>query len=1084
MTILNWGSSVGNRTIDTSGFFLIPETEAQRLARPGEQPLPANLEGKNDYGLGFRFTIDPTSGDGTFTFLLDGNGLKVSSGFVPYSVPASGVDLLQAIGYPPGVLTSGVYINALDLTTIRLGDGDDFFGVIGTGINQAIRAEVNIDASQGYIFQSNIFAGAGDDTVSALMPWQSVFKGGVSTTYFDAVFGTNPGGGVGVTLDDDLTLQELSFGDLIVLKGSRFDWDIEFKDGNGDGNVTLESILDESDYLATSNNNQISGFERILFGDIFFDLILYRQQESSVVFGQPDYYLNGQEDLAPELNSDIASGSSLWEAFRFNRTKLQGITGTATDQTVVFTGDTNDTPLLVGALRFASLNTEAGNDIVEIGTPGQTALDQASIDLGSGPDQLKVNGLFTRSSVVGGQGADNIILATITNSSVDGGTQDDVVEVTTSASQTVFAGGSGNDVLLLPGTFASSLLTSSSSGGAITFSDAFGNSITGFETIKFSDISLDALQTLSLTGPATPVAEGANATYTIALSGTGLTSGESVAFSLQLDNGTAQFTADLAELAQGSLQAAAGIVLSNVSVDAATGLIRAVASASRGFSPAAAIATLTLPVSVDLQNEPAETFSVTLADFVQAQTVTTTISNVLPATIRLNGPASVTEGQAASYAVVLDGVGLAAGRSLTFSLDSAGGTATEGADFAALLAANLQKADGITLSGISTAADGTVTVTATNTSGAALAVGATVLTVQLPITTDSTVEGNESFGVTLASSTAVVSSGVVTTTINDLVPTPTIAITGETAVLEGQSATYAVSLGGSGLLAGQSISLTLDSASGSATEGVDFSTLTPDGLTAGAGITFGAIATDPISKAVTLTATNTSGASLAAGSQLLSFSLAATDDFVAESEEVFSISLTSANAAVSPGVLQTTILNRNVPGVISPGTFNPDRDPPAPQTLTGTNKGEEITGGNGRDRLIGNGGADRLTGGPGADIFERSYNDRTADKIIDFQPGVDKILITDVPRDSYTGKWISRQRELIRDRVVRNVASESAAEKSATPFVYVRDTGSLYLNANGKKNGFGAEGGLIAELSEGLALRRSDVTVSFADPLG
>jgi Ca2+-binding RTX toxin-like protein len=170
--------------------------------------------------------------------------------------------------------------------------------------------------------------------------------------------------------------------------------------------------------------------------------------------------------------------------------------------------------------------------------------------------------------------------------------------------------------------------------------------------------------------------------------------------------------------------------------------------------------------------------------------------------------------------------------------------------------------------------------------------------------------------------------------------------------------------------------------------------------------------------------------------------------------------------------------------VISPGTFNPDRDPPAPQTLTGTNKGEEITGGNGRDRLIGNGGADRLTGGPGADIFERSYNDRSADKIIDFQPGVDKILITDVPRDSYTGKWISRQRELIRDRVVRNVASESAAEKSATPFAYVRDTGSLYLNANGKKNGFGAEGGLIAELSEGLALRRSDVTVSFADPLG
>lgn len=189
MTILNWGSSVGNRTIDTSGFFLIPETEAQRLARTGVA-LPDNLAGKNDYGLGFQFTIDPTSGDGTF--LLDGNGLKVSSGFVPYSVPASGVDLLQAIGYPPGVLTSGVYINALALTTIRMGDGNDVFSVIGEGITQSVRAEVNIDASLGYIFQSNIFAGAGDDKVSVLMPWQSVFKGGCQHHLFRRRFRHEP----------------------------------------------------------------------------------------------------------------------------------------------------------------------------------------------------------------------------------------------------------------------------------------------------------------------------------------------------------------------------------------------------------------------------------------------------------------------------------------------------------------------------------------------------------------------------------------------------------------------------------------------------------------------------------------------------------------------------------------------------------------------------------------------------------------------------------------------------------------------------------------------------------------------------
>ncbi|MFN4975678.1 MAG: hypothetical protein ACK5GV_10575, partial [Bacteroidota bacterium] len=525
-TILNWGSSVGNRTIDADGFFLIPETEAQRFARTGVA-LPANLDGKNDFGLGFKFTVEA----GVGTFVLDDNGRKISSGLATYSAPPSGVDDLRAIGYPPGVLSSGVYINALDLTTIRLGDEDDRFALIGQGITQSLSAEVNKEASQGYIFQSNIFAGGGDDYLSVLMPWQSLFKGGSNTIYYDAVFGTDPGGGIPVTLDDELTLEEVTYGDLIVLKGSRFDWDIEFKDGDGDGRVTLASILDERDYIAVSNNNRIYGFERILFGDILFDLVLARQQDSSAIFGQPDYYLNGAENQAPELNSTIASGSQLWEAFRFNRTKLQGITGTANDQTQVFTGDASDTPFLDGALRFASLNTEAGTDIVEIGTPGQTAVEDASIDLGEGNDQLKVNGLFTRSSTIGGGGGDSVILSVITSSTIDSGTGDDVVQVTTSASQSSFDGGDGNDVLLLPGTFTSYLLTSSNEAGILTFNDAFGNSITGFERIRFSDINLAALQALSLSGPSDPVNEGDSASYTIALSGSGLASGENVTFS-------------------------------------------------------------------------------------------------------------------------------------------------------------------------------------------------------------------------------------------------------------------------------------------------------------------------------------------------------------------------------------------------------------------------------------------------------------------------------------------------------------------------------------------------------------------------
>jgi uncharacterized membrane protein YgcG len=245
---------------------------------------------------------------------------------------------------------------------------------------------------------------------------------------------------------------------------------------------------------------------------------------------------------------------------------------------------------------------------------------------------------------------------------------------------------------------------------------------------------------------------------------------------------------------------------------------------------------------------------------------------------------------------------------VTFSLDSASGTATEGTDFAALLGSSLEKADGgITLGAISTAANGAVTLIATNTSGAALAVGATLLTVQLPTTADALVEGSETFGVTLASSTAVVSSGVVTTTINDLVPTPTIALAGQASVVEGQSAAYAVTLGGSGLLAGQSVTLTLDSATGTATEGVDFAELVAGGITAGAGVTLSGISTDPVTKAVTLTATNSSGLALTSGSQLVSFSLAAVQDQSTEGDETFRVLLYSEAATVTNTMVATTI---------------------------------------------------------------------------------------------------------------------------------------------------------------------------------
>jgi len=939
MVVLNWKGGLGNVTLSPTNGILVPFQTSLASLQPF--PIPALTDAQPDeYGIYFLVKkYDPVTGE--VEFRKDSDGFKIPYGYTIYqatdtaSAPGTTDDYLIAIGYPPGTLPGGTYSNALNLTTIRLGDGNDVFTLRGSGITQALSAVVSKEASQGYIFQSNIFAGAGDDYVQALMPWQSVFKGGINTTYFDAVFA--PGSpGTGVTLSDNLTLEEVRFGDTIELKGSRFDWDIEFKDGDGDGKVTLDSILDERDYLAVANNNQISGFERILFGDILFDLVLYRQQQSSVVYGQPEYYLNGLENLAPELNSDINSGSKLWEAFRFNRTKLQGITGTATDQTVVFTGDTNDTPFIVGALRFASLNTEEGNDIVEIGTAGQTAVDQASIDLGSGTDQLKVNGLFSRSSVAGGSGADNIILATVSNSTVDGGTGDDVIEVTTSVSQAVFIGGDDNDVLILPGTYASYLLTSSVTGGVITFNDGFGNSITGVETIKFSDINLDALQQLSLTGSAT-VDEGSTATYTVSLNGGGgLLAGESVAFSLQLNGSGSNPTnvfADLATLATNSLQASAGIVLKNISVDTNTGLIQAVATAATTLTAGTGIATLSVPVNADLLTETPEVFQVTLRDFGSlvplTQQIVTTITDVPPVTIKLVGPsAAVTEGSPANYKVLLDaaGLALAVGRSVSFTLDSASSTATEGSDFVALSAGVLtpNSTAGVTLT-TSEGPTGSIIVTATNNGSATLAAGAELLSFAVETNTDSLAESSENFSVTLSSSSAVISAGaaVVSTTITDQVPAIQIRLdpSPTTSVIEGSTASFLVSLDGTPLKAGERVRLRLDTASGSganpAKEGTDFAALIAAGLIAVNGISLSAISTST-NGAVTLTATNTGGFDLPDDSLLLSFNINTSNDVAVEANETFTVTLSSFTPSAvtfGAGIATVTITDNDTPAI-------------------------------------------------------------------------------------------------------------------------------------------------------------------------
>ena len=128
-------------------------------------------------------------------------------------------------------------------------------------------------------------------------------------------------------------------------------------------------------------------------------------------------------------------------------------------------------------------------------------------------------------------------------------------------------------------------------------------------------------------------------------------------------------------------------------------------------------------------------------------------------------------------------------------------------------------------------------MTATNTTGADLASGAALLSFAIASTQDTVVEATENFTVTLGSATATVVNPTITTNITDN-DTSAIMLSGPSTVAEGApTSNYTVSLtNGVGLGHGQSVTFTLDSASGTATEGTDFSALTVAGLTAATGI--------------------------------------------------------------------------------------------------------------------------------------------------------------------------------------------------------------------------------------------------------
>ena len=292
---------------------------------------------------------------------------------------------------------------------------------------------------------------------------------------------------------------------------------------------------------------------------------------------------------------------------------------------------------------------------------------------------------------------------------------------------------------------------------------------------------------LSITGPASAVAEGSDASFTVTLS-------KAVAAQVQV-----AWSAPL------GTDAAEGADLS-----ATSGTVTFAANSAAG-----ATQTITITATDDALSETSEAFTVTLGTITStassqlslksdASSATATISESDPITINISGPSTVDEGDATtSYTVSLSPSGVTPTADLTVSYATANGTATAGSDY--------------------TAKSGTLTFTNS-------AAGSQTFTVQ---TTDDTVdEGTgETFTVSISSPsggggpTVSLGTSTVTTTITDDDNAPTgITLSADPSSLgedDGETTVTVTATLAGGTLPSDTV-VTVGTFTGGATKGTDY----------------------------------------------------------------------------------------------------------------------------------------------------------------------------------------------------------------------------------------------------------------------
>ena len=214
----------------------------------------------------------------------------------------------------------------------------------------------------------------------------------------------------------------------------------------------------------------------------------------------------------------------------------------------------------------------------------------------------------------------------------------------------------GDETIIIPGTTTVTGLSVTSATVTLTDDDKTTTTPGDKDTAE-----------LSISGPASAVAEGSDASFTVTLS-KGVAAEVRVGWSAPL--GT--------DAAEGS------------DLSATSGTVTFAANSAAG-----ATQTITITASDDDLSETAEAFTVTLGTITStlssqlslkngASSATATISESDPITINISGPTSVDEGDATSnYTVSLSPAGVTPTADLTVSYATSDGTATAGTDYTA-----------------------------------------------------------------------------------------------------------------------------------------------------------------------------------------------------------------------------------------------------------------------------------------------------------------------------------------------------------------------------------------------------------------